>query len=384
MRPAVLLCLAALAAGQQEAPTGVAGVLYPKPEPGFTQPVRIPCTVIQGNEGAFSHSDPIARFAWDYGIGIGTPVVATRAGVVALVRSDSNVGGLDLEKFRDEGNYVTLDHGDGTCSFYLHLRRGAEVRIGEYVLRGERIGYSGDTGYSGRPHLHYTAVDPRSRASIPSIFADFKKHGGVPVQGDSVKPGPAPKVDQEIIDLYKRAIRAARAALAAKHDAMAWEILADFPPRKVARGYFYENVRQAMLARLRKPVQTGAKPNKAEAAWRKGLRESFEGAPWDGLSEWGKALRLQRFALWEKTALEALNAWRRDIDRRCTRTKKEAAITLPNHRRRVFEDAEAWVKEAKEQSRTRRKLFPGEKDSARADDKRYRAWLKEVKEILNR
>ncbi|TVQ09380.1 MAG: M23 family peptidase [Leptolyngbya sp. DLM2.Bin27] len=74
----------------------------------------------------------------------GTPVLATRAGRVAV--SDF-LGGYGLT--------VILRHGDGNLeSRYAHLSQ-LTVRAGEWVEQGEVIGLVGSTGNSTGPHLHF-------------------------------------------------------------------------------------------------------------------------------------------------------------------------------------------------------------------------------------
>ncbi|RDI96282.1 M23 family peptidase [Meiothermus sp. QL-1] len=79
----------------------------------------------------------------DYGVPEGTPVYAPAPGVVALA-----------EVLFVRGGAVVLDHGAGVCSGYWHLSRLA-VRPGQRVEAGALLGYSGNTGLSSGPHLHY-------------------------------------------------------------------------------------------------------------------------------------------------------------------------------------------------------------------------------------
>ncbi len=76
----------------------------------------------------------------------GTPVVAPGDGVI---QSAGRGGGL--------GNYVRIKHENaGYVTTYAHLSRIAKnVRRGVRVNRGEVIGFSGNTGLSKAPHLHY-------------------------------------------------------------------------------------------------------------------------------------------------------------------------------------------------------------------------------------
>ena len=86
---------------------------------------------------------------------LGTPVYATRAGTVTTV--DYQASGA--------GNYVSINHGDGFSSIYMHLDSYVAY-AGQYVQAGQLIGYVGTSGLSQGPHLHFgisyngTYVDP--------------------------------------------------------------------------------------------------------------------------------------------------------------------------------------------------------------------------------
>ncbi|MEM9539424.1 MAG: M23 family metallopeptidase [Cyanobacteria bacterium P01_E01_bin.42] len=94
----------------------------------------------------------------DYAAGTGTPVVAPAAGRIGLI-------GRESQGFRVHGNTVGIDHGQGVLSIMLHLH-GIDVREGEMVRAGQRIGTVGSTGSSTGPHLHWglyvngVAIDP--------------------------------------------------------------------------------------------------------------------------------------------------------------------------------------------------------------------------------
>lgn len=74
----------------------------------------------------------------------GTPIYATRAGTVTTAAYQA--GGA--------GYYVSLNHGDGFGSVYMHMTRYV-VSAGQSVSQGQLIGYVGNTGVSTGPHLHF-------------------------------------------------------------------------------------------------------------------------------------------------------------------------------------------------------------------------------------
>jgi murein DD-endopeptidase MepM/ murein hydrolase activator NlpD len=78
----------------------------------------------------------------DFGAPRGTPIKAMNRGRVILARN----------LFYD-GNIVTIDHGQGLLSLYLHLSR-IDVKEGDMVDSGQTIGLSGATGRVSGPHLH--------------------------------------------------------------------------------------------------------------------------------------------------------------------------------------------------------------------------------------
>jgi murein DD-endopeptidase MepM/ murein hydrolase activator NlpD len=80
----------------------------------------------------------------DIGVDMGTPVLAAMDGIVAETGYSSGFG-----------NYVVLSHHAGWQSLYGHLRT-VSVKDGQRVATGQRIAYSGNTGYSTGPHLHFS------------------------------------------------------------------------------------------------------------------------------------------------------------------------------------------------------------------------------------
>lgn len=90
----------------------------------------------------------------DIGTPMGTPILAAKNGTVTW---SSWKGGY--------GECIIINHGKGNSTLYGHLS-GYNVKMGDTVTQGQVIGYSGSTGNSTGPHLHFgimennTWVDP--------------------------------------------------------------------------------------------------------------------------------------------------------------------------------------------------------------------------------
>ena len=80
----------------------------------------------------------------DFTAPIGTPIQATGNGTVIRVE----------KKKRGYGHNVVIDHGYGYTTLYAHMKT-IDVKKGEKVKKGQKIGEIGSTGTSTAPHLHY-------------------------------------------------------------------------------------------------------------------------------------------------------------------------------------------------------------------------------------
>jgi|GEM_PF-1708880 len=84
----------------------------------------------------------------DYMCDVGTSVRAALSGKVIVVATGWNGG---------YGNQILVDHGGGRTTRYGHLS-GFNVEVGQNVSQGETIAFSGNTGRSTGPHLHFELI----------------------------------------------------------------------------------------------------------------------------------------------------------------------------------------------------------------------------------
>lgn len=89
--------------------------------------------------------------------GMGSPVFASKSGVVFQYCNDFGSSEyIEADDTRSYGNYVAIRHDDGTYSIYSHMSNYQMVTSGP-VRQGDLIGYSGNSGWSTGPHLHFQA-----------------------------------------------------------------------------------------------------------------------------------------------------------------------------------------------------------------------------------
>ena len=98
----------------------------------------------------------------DFGGKLGTPITATADGIVEF--SDFNKG---------YGNLVVIHHNFGFKTAYGHMQKNLKVKKGDFIKKGEVIGYLGNTGISTGPHLHYE-VKYIKNVLDPKNFLTFK------------------------------------------------------------------------------------------------------------------------------------------------------------------------------------------------------------------
>lgn len=99
----------------------------------------------------------------DYKVGMGTPVYATADGVVSETQFANSGYGIK----------IVIDHQEEYQTLYAHLSEIITKR-GQKVSKGDLIGYSGNSGRSSGPHLHYE-VRKNGRNVNPQPYIDAKK-----------------------------------------------------------------------------------------------------------------------------------------------------------------------------------------------------------------
>ena len=132
--------------------------------------------LIQAYESKMSHK---GERALDFKLRKGTSICAARDGIITALRKDSDRGGLKPENLAD-GNYITITHSDGSVAHYWHLQKeGVTINMGDTVKTGQRIGFSGNTGYSAFPHLHFEVQGYDQSGKYVQLTTRFYTNKGV-------------------------------------------------------------------------------------------------------------------------------------------------------------------------------------------------------------
>lgn len=133
----------------------------------------------QGFNTENTHSG-LNKYAIDWNMPIGTPIYAARSGYVIELKENSNATGKTKE-FINMANYIKILHKDGSFATYAHLKQNGVVATkNQHVSKGTLIGYSGNTGYSTGPHLHFHIAKPyfdknnMTELTIPFKFTNCK------------------------------------------------------------------------------------------------------------------------------------------------------------------------------------------------------------------
>ena len=91
----------------------------------------------------------------DYSVRIGETVMASMEGIVSIAVFH-----------KQHGNYIVINHSNGYKTLYSHLSL-ILVNEGDTVKQGQKIGESGNTGFSTGPHLHFSIYNDEGAAINP-------------------------------------------------------------------------------------------------------------------------------------------------------------------------------------------------------------------------
>ncbi len=117
-------------------------------ESGYISPLlgKTSINITTGYNGYAGHTGV------DFAVESGTEVLAVKAGTVVISDAMKNLDG----SYRSYGEYVVIDHHDGTMTLYAHgMADSRIVEEGDEVEAGQVIMLSGSTGNSTGPHLHF-------------------------------------------------------------------------------------------------------------------------------------------------------------------------------------------------------------------------------------
>lgn len=144
------------------------------PDISLSWPVALPrITQVFGGNAALYHRWGLrGHNGIDFGVAVGTPVLAADTGRVLWLRSDDAGFGLHLKLQHIWGN-----------TLYAHLV-AADAVEGQQVRRGQVIAYTGNSGISSGPHLHF-GVQAGSRDNRYNGYID-----PLPLLTPTPKPNP--------------------------------------------------------------------------------------------------------------------------------------------------------------------------------------------------
>jgi murein DD-endopeptidase MepM/ murein hydrolase activator NlpD len=131
--------------------------------------------VVQGYGGLFSHGHIAAL---DFEMPVGTPIYASREGVIYSYKDDSNEGGF-LPRYRRKANYIIIKHDDGSFGCYWHLQKNGVLVKNGRVSKGQQIGLSGATGQALNPHLHFSVKKKLNYEMNSFVRTKFRTTNGI-------------------------------------------------------------------------------------------------------------------------------------------------------------------------------------------------------------
>ena len=108
----------------------------------------------------------------------GSAITAPKAGVVAQIGQHES----------GYGNFVVIDHGDGMRTLYAHAET-INVKVGEKVKMGDKLGTVGNTGHSTGAHLHFEVHRKKSPVDPGSALKKYGYEPKIEVTGNLLPRG---------------------------------------------------------------------------------------------------------------------------------------------------------------------------------------------------
>lgn len=142
--------------------------------------------ISQAFAGSFSHTNEQNYYAVDIAMPENTPIHASRSGIVMELNNDFYNSGTQ-QAYKSRANSIRILHEDGSMAVYAHLAlEKANVYSGLKIKAGQLIAYSGNTGFTTGPHLHFSIQVNKGMklASVPFKFTGVDNISTTPKTGD--------------------------------------------------------------------------------------------------------------------------------------------------------------------------------------------------------
>ncbi|MEI6426488.1 MAG: M23 family metallopeptidase [Candidatus Absconditabacteria bacterium] len=116
-----------------------------------------------------------SEHAIDFLVPIGTPVQAIDDGKIIYLVDQFNEYGIQAE-YGEKCNVVSILHENTTMSEYIHLDQYSPsiqgLEVGNYIKKGQILGYTGTSGRMDLPHLHFALYQKfkNTYKNIPIYF----------------------------------------------------------------------------------------------------------------------------------------------------------------------------------------------------------------------
>ena len=129
----------------------------------FIWPTDGPISSIYGSQRILNGQPREPHYGVDIAAPEGAPIVAPVSGIVSL-----------SEELYLSGNTMVIDHGHGVSTSYLHMSR-MDVKVGDRLEQGDKIGLVGKTGRVTGPHLCWRLNWFQTRLDVALLLSPPRK-----------------------------------------------------------------------------------------------------------------------------------------------------------------------------------------------------------------